>query len=145
MPASGSSSELSPHQMAIRSHPGVQKIPASGISSVLSAYQMAPAGAISRARKRGRSLREWGASLLGSRSCLPVSCAPLVFRSSTSRFEFCVLHPIARLCLQKLSTRVQLRGFSNSGLRSLTVQMYDVFCGLASYGSYISDLVICVV
>ena len=32
--------------MAIRSHPGVQKMPASGISSELSAHQMAPAGAI---------------------------------------------------------------------------------------------------
>ena len=48
--ASGSSSELSPHQMAIRSHPEVQKMPASGISSELSAHQMAPAGAIAHSR-----------------------------------------------------------------------------------------------
>ena len=40
-PPSGSSSELSSHQMAIRSHPGVQKMPASSISSELSAHQMA--------------------------------------------------------------------------------------------------------
>ena len=50
VPASGSSSELSSHQMAIRSHPGVQKMPASGISSELSAHQMAPAGAIAHSR-----------------------------------------------------------------------------------------------
>ena len=50
MPASGSSSELSSHQMAIRSHPGVQKMPASGISSEVSAHQMAPAGAIAHSR-----------------------------------------------------------------------------------------------
>ena len=50
MPASGSSSELSSQQMAIRSHPGVQKMPASGISSELSAHQMAPAGAIAHSR-----------------------------------------------------------------------------------------------
>ena len=50
MPASNSSSELSSHQMAIRSHPGVQKMPASGISSELSAHQMAPAGAIAHSR-----------------------------------------------------------------------------------------------
>ena len=36
--------------MAIRSHPGVQKMPASGISSELSAHQMAPAGAIAHLR-----------------------------------------------------------------------------------------------
>ena len=47
MPASRSSSELSSHQMAIRCHPGVQKMPASGISSELS---MAPAGAIAHTR-----------------------------------------------------------------------------------------------
>ena len=41
MPASCSSSDLSSHQMAIRSHLGVQKMPASGISSELSAHQMA--------------------------------------------------------------------------------------------------------
>ena len=52
MPASGSSSELSSHQMAIHSHPGVQKIPASGISSELSAHQMAPPGAIAHSRAR---------------------------------------------------------------------------------------------
>ena len=28
---------------------------------------------------------------------------------------------------------------------SLTVQMYDMYCGLASYGSYVSGLVVCVV
>ena len=50
MPASGSSSELSSHQMAIPSHPGVQKMPATGISSELSAHQMAPAGAIAHSR-----------------------------------------------------------------------------------------------
>ena len=50
MHASGSSSELSSHQMAIRSHPGVQKMPASGIPSELSAHQMAPAGAIAHSR-----------------------------------------------------------------------------------------------
>ena len=43
-----------------------------------------------------------------------------------------------------------LRGVSQAPLPgllklSLTVQMYDVYCGLASYGSYVSDLVICVV
>ena len=54
MPASGSSSELSSHQMAIRSHPGVQKMPASGISSELSAHQMDPAGAIAHSRPRLR-------------------------------------------------------------------------------------------
>ena len=75
VPASGSSSELRSHHMAIRSHPGVHKMPASGISSELSAHQMAPAGSHQWARKRGTSLREWGASLLGSRSCLIVSCA----------------------------------------------------------------------
>ena len=50
MPASGSSSELSSHQMATRSHPGVQRMPASGISSELSAHRMAPAGAIAHSR-----------------------------------------------------------------------------------------------
>ena len=50
MPASGSSSELSSHQMAIRSHPGVQKMPANGISSELSAHQMARPGAIAHSR-----------------------------------------------------------------------------------------------
>ena len=50
VPASGSSSELSSHQMAIRSHPGVQKMPASGISSELSARQMARPGAIAHSR-----------------------------------------------------------------------------------------------
>ena len=50
MPASSSSPELSSHQMAIRSHPGVQKMPASGISPELSAHQMAPAGAITHSR-----------------------------------------------------------------------------------------------
>ena len=50
MPASGSSSELSSHQMAIRSHPGVQKMPACGISSELSAHQMARPGAIAHSR-----------------------------------------------------------------------------------------------
>ena len=40
MPASGSSSELSSHQMAIRSHPGVQKMPASGIPSELTAHHL---------------------------------------------------------------------------------------------------------
>ena len=52
MPASGSSSELSSHQMAIRSHPGVQKMPASGISSELSAHHMAPPGAFAHSRAR---------------------------------------------------------------------------------------------
>ena len=46
VPANGSSSELSSHQVAIRSHHGVQKMPASGISSELSTHHMAPAGAI---------------------------------------------------------------------------------------------------
>ena len=46
MPASSSSSELSSHQKAIRSHSGVQKMPASGISSELSAHQMAPGGVV---------------------------------------------------------------------------------------------------
>ena len=50
VPASCSSSELSSHQMAIRSHPGLQKMPANGISSELSAHQMAPAGAIAHSR-----------------------------------------------------------------------------------------------
>ena len=50
MSASCSSSELSSHQMAIRSHPGLQKMPASGISSELSAHQMAPAGAIAHSK-----------------------------------------------------------------------------------------------
>ena len=36
--------------MAIRSHPGVQKMPASGISSELSAHQMARPGAIAHSR-----------------------------------------------------------------------------------------------
>ena len=44
------SSELSSHQMAIRSHPGLQKMPANGISSELSAHQMAPPGAIAHSR-----------------------------------------------------------------------------------------------
>ena len=52
VPASGTSSELSSHQMAIRSHLGVQKMPANGISSELSAHQMAPAGAIPHSRLR---------------------------------------------------------------------------------------------
>ena len=50
MTASCSSSELSSHQVAIRSDPGVQKMPASGISSELSAHQMAPAEAIAHSR-----------------------------------------------------------------------------------------------
>ena len=50
VPASCSSSELSSHQMAIRSHLGLQKMPASVISSELSAHQMAPAGAIAHSR-----------------------------------------------------------------------------------------------
>ena len=50
MPASGSSSVLSSHQMAIRSHLGVQKMPSSGIPSELSAHQMPPAGAIAHSR-----------------------------------------------------------------------------------------------
>ena len=50
VPASCRSSELSSHQMAIRSHTGVQKMPANGISSELSAHQMAPAGAIAHLR-----------------------------------------------------------------------------------------------
>ena len=50
VPASGSSSELSPHQMAIRSHPGGQKMPANGISSELSAHKMARPGAMAHSR-----------------------------------------------------------------------------------------------
>ena len=43
-----------------------------------------------------------------------------------------------------------LRGVSQAPLPGLlkpspAVQMYDVYCGLASFGSYVSDLVICVV
>ena len=55
-------------------------------------------------RKRERTLKEWGASLRGSRAPLPGLLKP-----------------------------------------SPAVQMYDVYCGLASYGSYVSDLVIYVV
>ena len=52
MPASCSSSELSSHQMAIRSHPGVQKMPANDISSELSAHQMALPRAFAHSRAR---------------------------------------------------------------------------------------------
>ena len=78
MPASCNSSELSSHQVAIRSHPGIQKMPASGIPSKLSAHQMPPAGAIAHSRPhlcpRASShsfsslvspLRPFGSGLLG--------------------------------------------------------------------------------
>ena len=95
MPASCSSSELRSHQMAIRSHPGVQKIPACGISSELSAHQMAPAGAISG---HGNEEHPLGKGVLLylvpghalSFAVLTVSCVPLFNRSSTFRFEVCV-------------------------------------------------------
>ena len=93
VPASGSSSELSSHQMAIRSHPGVQKMPANGISSELSAHQMAPPGAFahSRARLCPRAsslsffslvspLRPLGLGLLGR-------CDPRVFFFTTLRTQ----------------------------------------------------------
>ena len=67
-------------------------MPASGISSELSAHQMAPAGAISG---HGNDYAPLGNGVL------LLSFLVLVYRSSTSRFEVCVL--------QKLSTREQLR------------------------------------
>ena len=133
MPASGSSSELSSHQMAIHSHPGVQKMHASGISSELSAHQMVPAGAISG---HGNDYAPLGNGvLLFLVPGLALSFLVLVYRSSTSRFEVCVL--------QKLSTRTvarvfQLRPsvppcgmFPRLLFLSLTVQMYDVYCGMS--------------
>ena len=145
MPASCSSSELSSHQMAIRSHPGVQKMPAGGISSELSAHQMAPAGAIS---VHGNETPNLG-----------MGCFSTWFQVLPSRF-LCSSR-LSFFQLQKLSTREQrgvptqafgafLRDVSHAPLPgllklSLTVQMYDVYCGPASYGSYVSDLVFCMV
>ena len=129
-------------------------MPASGISSELSAHKMAPAGAVSGHGNEEPPLGEWGASLLGSRSCLVVSCVPLVNRSSTSRFEVCVLQKLSTLnSCEGVPTQAFgafLRDVSQAPLPgllkpSLTVQMYDLYCGLASYGSYVSALVICLV
>ena len=66
VPASGSSSELSSHQMAIRSHPRVQKMPASGISSELSAHQMHPAGVVAHSRALFHPSATWASSPLFS-------------------------------------------------------------------------------
>ena len=90
----------------------------------------------------------------------PVQLSFIILPPLASKSVYCILLP--RLCFPELSTREQMRGCSNSGLRCLlpvclpgslpgllktspTVQMYDVYCGLASYGIYASDLVICVV
>ena len=109
-------------------------------------------------RNENGTLREWGASLRGSRACHLISCAPLFFRSSTSRFEVCVLHPFAPFVFtEAVDPRTEarvfqleafsafLRGVSQAPLPDLlkpspAMQMYDVYCKLASYGSYVSGL-----
>ena len=142
--------------MAIRSHPGVQKMPACGIPSELSAHQMAPAGAISG---HGNEEPPLGNGVLLylvpghalSFPVLTVSCVPLFNRSSTFRFEVCVLQKLSPLnSCEGVPTQAFgafLRDVSQAPLPdflepSLTVQMYDLYCGLASYGSYVSALVI---
>ena len=72
---------------------------------------------------------------------LIVSCVPLVNRSSNSRFEVCVLQKLSTLnSCEGVPTQAFgafLRDVSQAPLPgflepSLTVQMYDLYCGLAS-------------
>ena len=85
---------------------------------------------------------------------LCLSFRSFVNRSSTSRFEVCVLQKLSTLnSCEGVPTQAFgafLRDVSQAPLPgflkpSLTVQMYDLYCGLASYGSYVSALVICMV
>ena len=131
-------------------------MPANGIPSELSAHQMAPAGAISG---HGNEEPPLGNGVLLylvpghalSFPVLTVSCVPLFNRSSTFRFEVCVLQKLSPLnSCEGVPTQAFgafLRDVSQAPLPdflepSLTVQMYDLYCGLASYGSYVSALVI---
>ena len=90
----------------------------------------------------------------------PVLLSFFVLPPLASKSVYCILLPVCvcRSCRPENSCEgVPTRAFGAflrkvsqpplPGLLkpSLTVQMYDVYCGLASYGSYVSGLVICVV
>ena len=159
MPASGSSSELSSHQMAIRSHPGVQKMPASGISSEVSAHQMAISGHGNEDAPLGEMgcFSTWFQVLPSRFLCSSSLSFFYLSLRSLCTASFCPVC-VYRSCRPENSCEgvptqafgAFLREVFQAPLPGLlepspAVQMYDVCCGLASYGSYVSDLVICMV